>query len=65
VLVEKLILLPPCEKVSHGIDVEFAGTAFATNAVVASFVELSPEAGVGPAGAPVKVGEASGAAPVT
>jgi hypothetical protein len=65
VAVEKLMLLPPCEKVSQGIAVELAGKALCTNAVVASFVELSPALAVGPAGVPVKVGEARGAAPVT
>jgi hypothetical protein len=64
VAVEKLMLLPPCEKVSHGMAVEFAGNALCTNAVVASFVELSPAVGVGPEGVPVKVGDANGAAPV-
>jgi len=38
-----------------------AATAPATNAVVASLVELSPPVGVGAAGVPVKVGDASGA----
>lgn len=36
-----------------------------TNAVVAIFVELSPAVGVGAAGVPVKVGDASGARPLT
>jgi hypothetical protein len=65
VAVEKVMLLPPCENVSHGIVVEFAGSALSTNAVVASLVELSPGFAVGAEGVPLNVGDASGAAPVT
>ena len=42
-----------------------AASAAVTNAVVASWVVLVKAAAVGAAGIPVKVGEASGAAPVT
>ena len=43
---------------ASGTDVE---TAPATNAVVASFVLLSPPVGVGAVGTPVNAGDASGA----
>ena len=58
-------LLPGIEVVGYPSLSDALVTALSTNAVVANLPELSPALAAGAVGVPVKLGELSGAAPVT